>query len=114
MWCRTVRKLIYDYVDGLVDGRMAGKMKTHLGRCVKCAAAEDDARDFSNTLAAWVDFPAPETKADEVCVAFRDFIRRIGLLARRDHRLEGERPGAQPGRRQPGELLIFYSWHFFL
>ena len=39
-------------------------------------------------------------------MAFRDFIRRIGLLARRDHRLEGERRGAQPGRRQPGETTI--------
>jgi len=39
-------------------------------------------------------------------VAFRDFIRRIGLLARRDHRLEGERGGAQPAHRQPGEATI--------
>jgi len=60
MWCRTIRKRIYDYVDGMVDGRMAGKMKDHIDRCVKCAAAEEDARHLTCTLAAWEDVPAPE------------------------------------------------------
>lgn len=52
------------------------------------------------------DFPASETEVDEVRVAFRDFFRRIRMLARRDHRLEGERRGAQPRHRQPGEATI--------
>jgi len=36
-------------------------------------------------------------------VALRDFIRRIGLLTRRDQRLE---PGAQTAHRQPGEATV--------
>ena len=60
MWCRTVRKLIYDYVDGLVEGRTSGHIRTHLDRCVKCAAAEDDARYLTNSLASWEDLPEPE------------------------------------------------------
>lgn len=60
MWCRTIRKRIYDYVDGLVDGRMAGKMQAHIDHCVKCAAAEEDARHLTRSLAAWEDVPVPE------------------------------------------------------
>ncbi len=60
MWCRTVRKLIYDYVDGLVEGRLAVNVKSHLDRCVKCAAEEENARYLVSSIAAWEDLPAPE------------------------------------------------------
>jgi anti-sigma factor RsiW len=60
MWCRTVRKLVHDYVDGLVEGRMAANVRSHLDRCVKCAAEEESARALVSSLAAWEDLPAPE------------------------------------------------------
>ncbi len=60
MWCRTVRKLIYDYVDGLVKGRMAVNVRSHLDRCVTCAGEEENARYLVSSLAAWEDLPAPE------------------------------------------------------
>ena len=39
-------------------------------------------------------------------MAIRDYIRRIGLLARRDNRHEAERGGAQAAGRQPGQATI--------
>jgi hypothetical protein len=47
-----------------------------------------------------------ETEVDEVRVAFRDFIRRIGLLTRRGHQLEPGGRAAQPVHRQPGGATV--------
>jgi hypothetical protein len=60
MWCRTVRKLIYDHVDGMLDERMGGKVRQHLERCVRCAQVEEEARFLTSSLAEWEDVPPPE------------------------------------------------------
>ncbi len=86
MWCRTIRKRIYDYVDGLVDGRMAGKMKAHVDRCVRCQAAEEEARYLTSSLAAWEDLPVPEDGLHRLETRLA-FVPQISLAPRPKGRL---------------------------
>ena len=47
-----------------------------------------------------------ETEVNEIRVAFSDFLRRIGLLPRRDDPLEPGGRGARTAQRQPGEATV--------
>jgi hypothetical protein len=60
MWCRTVRKLIGEFVEGGLDTRRESRLRAHLDRCPACADAEADIRLACAALAEWRDVPPPE------------------------------------------------------
>lgn len=60
MWCRTVRRIVYDYADGVLTPRRSERLRSHLAACGHCRDAEEDARAVTESLAAWTDVPPPE------------------------------------------------------
>lgn len=60
MWCRTVRKLVYDFADGTLSPVKSERVRSHLTGCVRCREAEEDARLVTESLSALPDVPPPE------------------------------------------------------
>jgi anti-sigma factor RsiW len=60
MRCKTVRRLMTDYVDGLLGDAKGRAVRGHLADCADCRAAEETARVVPDALAAWKDVPPPE------------------------------------------------------
>jgi hypothetical protein len=60
MRCKTLKKLLTDFVDGRLAERRADQVREHLARCPACREDEAAARVVPEALKAWEDSPPPE------------------------------------------------------
>jgi len=60
MKCRSVRKLLGEYVFGTLSARREGKVRGHLATCSACEEALTETRFVHEAIEAWPDVPLPE------------------------------------------------------
>ncbi|MBN2323690.1 MAG: zf-HC2 domain-containing protein [Spirochaetes bacterium] len=60
MRCTKVRRLLFDYIDGVLDGTASEKVRSHLERCEKCALELESYRAYRENIALLRDVHAPE------------------------------------------------------
>lgn len=60
MWCRTVRRLMGDFVEGTLTPRRESRFRRHLDTCEACREDEAALRVAYSAFSVWRDVPPPE------------------------------------------------------
>lgn len=60
MKCRTVRKMMDEYVYGTLSARGERKIRAHVAKCAACEDSLADTHLVHDAISTWSDLPAPE------------------------------------------------------
>jgi hypothetical protein len=60
MKCRSVRKMLDEYVYGTLSPRRERKIRAHLSKCAACEDSLEDTSLVHDAIATWPDLPEPE------------------------------------------------------
>ncbi|MEN8151630.1 MAG: zf-HC2 domain-containing protein [Planctomycetota bacterium] len=60
MKCRSVRKMLDEYVYGTISARKAGRIRAHIDKCSGCEEALAETHLVHEAVGTWTDLPLPE------------------------------------------------------
>jgi hypothetical protein len=60
MKCRSVRKILDEYVYGTISARKSGRIRAHIDKCSGCEEALAETHLVHEAVGTWPDLPLPE------------------------------------------------------